>query len=222
MRCLPMDLFEPILPSPRYLKNIEITSDNNGFPLLTRSLFLLDTKIPECEIKKRFPTLFKYLQEGKATGICDRYICCHRSPWYAQENRPPAPIICTYLGRGDSKNGRPFRFILNNSAATVANVYLAMYPTSSLMEHLKKDPSLIRSIWEELNQLSPDKLIGEGRVYGGGLHKLEPKELANVDATSILSLIPNFKLSNITNHQNSLPLNIRKTCDIRTGISVSG
>jgi len=38
-----------------------------------------------------------------------------------------------------------------------------------------------------------DALSGEGRGYGGGLPKLEPKELANVDATAIADLIPGLR-----------------------------
>ena len=34
------------------------------------------------------------------------------------------------------------------------------------------------------------QLLGEGRVYGGGLHKLEPKELGNVVAAAIAELLP--------------------------------
>jgi predicted RNA methylase len=190
---LPMEAFSPILPSPRYLPDNEVAVGTNGCPRLERQLFLLDTHIPEEQIRERFPTLFVYLQNGKSRGVHERYLCRHREPWYAQENRPPAPIVCTYLGRGDSKSGRPFRFILNNSKATVANVYLAMYPTARLARAIEHDSGLIRRVWEVLNQLTANQLLDEGRVYGGGLHKLEPSELASVEATAICQLIPDFE-----------------------------
>jgi hypothetical protein len=68
-----------------------------------------------------------------------------------------------------------------------------MYPTEILRKAMRADSSLLRRIWEVLNRITPDELLGEGRVYGGGLHKLEPKELANVDATAIASLIPSLE-----------------------------
>ena len=193
-RSLPFEMFQPILPSPRYIQDDEINVNADGLPLLQCQLFVLDSHLSEAQIKERFPALFKYLQEGKARGVPDRYICRNRTPWYAQENRSPAPIVCTYLGRSDSKRGRPFRFILNKSKATVANVYLAMYPKPVLASRIKAEPMLIRRIWEILNKMTPGQLLGEGRVYGGGLHKLEPHELGRVDATAISQLIPNFKL----------------------------
>lgn len=192
-RGLPFEMFQPILPSPRYIQADEVCADKNGLPLLPRQLFVLDSRLAEEQIKERFPALFDYLQEGKAQGVPDRYICRNRTPWYAQEHRLPAPIVCTYLGRGDSKSGRPFRFILNQSNAIVANVYLAMYPKPVLARRIKADPILIRRVWEILNTITPQQLIGEGRVYGGGLYKLEPQELGKVDATAISHLIPDFK-----------------------------
>lgn len=192
-RGLPMELFRPILPSPRYLPDDEVSTDKDGNPQVGRRLFLLDTRLSEEEIESRFPALTTYLEEGKAKGVHEGYICAHRSPWYVQENRPTAPIVCTYLGRGDVKSGRPFRFILNNSRAVIANVYLAMYPTLLLQRYLARDPGLIRRVWQILNEIKPEELLGEGRVYGGGLHKLEPKELANVDASAIAELLPGFE-----------------------------
>jgi len=59
-----------------------------------------------------------------------------------------------------------------------------------MAQALEGDSTLIRRIQEVLNRISPDQLLGQGRVYGGGLHKLEPSELANVNATAIAALIP--------------------------------
>src|SRR5208337_3954053 len=98
------------------------------------------------------------------------------------------PFVCTYLGRGNVKSGRPFRFILNHSCATVTNVYLALYPKSVLAQPLKGNSSLARRIWEILNRIQPESMLTEGRVYGGGLHKLEPKELARVPARELAEL----------------------------------
>ena len=202
-RELPMEAFIPILPSPRYLQEDEVKPRKDGSPDIVHRLFLLNTKLSEGEIAKRFPSLNAYLEEGKARKLPDRYLCMHRSPWYAQENRPPAPIVCTYLGRSDAKTGRPFRFILNGSRATVANVYLALYPTPLMAREFERDSTLLRRVWRALNQLSPEVLVGEGRVYGGGLHKLEPRELGNVPTAFLVNLFPD---SNIPRRARQLEL----------------
>lgn len=188
-RGLPFECFRPILPSPRYLDVDEVRADERGVPLLEKRLFLLDTKLSEAEIEKRFPALYAYLKEGKAKRMHEGYLCSHRTPWYSQENRPAPPILCTYLGRSDKKTGRPFRFILNRSKATIANVYLALYPTPAFVATTNYD-GVLEEVWKRLNAIPADTLLGEGRVYGGGLHKLEPKELANVPVPEIAELVP--------------------------------
>ena len=189
-REFPMDVFRPILPSPRHLPEDEVMSDKKSNPVLHRRLFLLECQLEEAVIKKRYPKLWAYLEEGKAQGIAKRYLCRHRTLWYTQENRPPPPFLCTYLGRSDTKNGRPFRFILNNSDATAASVYLMLYPRELVKRVLRDSPHLKRQIWQFLNEICPQAMVGEGRVYGGGLHKLEPKEVGNVPAAAIAELLP--------------------------------
>ena len=189
-RELPFEAFRPILPSPRHLPEDEVSADETGNPLLDRRLFLLDFPFGEQEIKRRHSELWAYLEEGQEQGTADRYLCRHRTPWYRQEHRPPAPFVCTYFGRSNKKNGRPFRFILNNSRATAANVYLMLYPREPVAGALRDRPSLKRQIWAHLNEICPRTMLGEGRVYGGGLHKLEPKELGNVQAKAIAELFP--------------------------------
>jgi hypothetical protein len=186
---IPEEFLTPVLPSPRYLEVDEVPADTAGNPVLNRRLFLLTCSFPEPEVKAKHLPLWKYLQLGIERSIHKGYLCTHRSPWYAQENRPPSPFLCTYMGRHNTGTGRPFRFILNHSKATAPNVYLMLYPKPFLETALKENPGLATKVWQALNQISIRTLTGEGRVYGGGLHKLEPKELGNVPAESVLAVL---------------------------------
>jgi hypothetical protein len=96
------------------------------------------------------------------------------------------------MGRHESRNNKPFRFILNHSKAIAPNVYLMMYPKAELKNLLSKNPELIKSIWNTLNLIPIQSLIHEGRVYGDGLHKLEPRELANAPADLLLKALENY------------------------------
>ena len=188
-RGLPKKFLRPILPSPRYLETDHVLGGRDGTPMIECRQFLLDCRLPEAEVKKRYPDLWSYY-EASGSIVKQRYLCRTRRPWYAQEERPAAPIICTYLGRSDKKNGRPFRFIRNESDATAANVYLMLYPKPVLERIIEQDPKVLTYIWEQLNKLEPEHLLGEGRVYGGGLHKLEPRELANVPIETLGAMLP--------------------------------
>jgi len=186
---LPRQFLRPILPSPRYLPEDEVHADTDGNPEIARKLFLLDCPLPEAEVKAKYPRLWTYLASGKGT-VSEGYLCKSRRLWYSQEERPASPFLCTYMGRSDNKNsGSPFRIILNHSKATVANVYLLLYPKTALQHAIDCDPALKRKVWNVLRAIRPDDLLGEGRVYGGGLHKMEPKELANVSAEAIEALL---------------------------------
>lgn len=184
---IPPQFLRPILPSTRYVKDDEIRSDAEGVPLLDKRLFLIDCDLPEDEVRRNHPALWSYLQTG-LENVAQRYLCRSRRQWYAQERRAAAPIVCTYIGRSDH-DGRPFRFLLNNSKATATNVYLMLYPSPLLSAQLRQSPESLRSLWKALNSISKETLLGNGRVYGGGMHKLEPKELANVPADELASLV---------------------------------
>ncbi len=192
--CLPAEFLAPVLPGPRYLSHDEILADCEGHPVLERPLLLLNCHLNEDEVRAGYPSLWAYLQQGIRQGIHKRYLCRTRTPWYAQERRPAAPIVCSYMGRQGTGNGGPFRFILNHSKATASNVYLMLYPRPALAEAIRNSPDLLRHIWQTLRGIPMQMLIDEGRVYGGGLHKIEPNELAHAPADSLLDCIPGLSV----------------------------
>lgn len=184
---LPTEFLTPVLPSPRYLLSDEIQADDAENPVLKHRLFLLDCSLPEHVVKLNYSSLWEYLQRGIQMGIHERYLCRHRSPWYSQERRDPTLFLCTYMGRGSVRNPKPFRFILNHSKAIAANGYLMLYPTPYLEKAFRRNPGLIHKAWEALNAIASRDLVSEARVYGDGLYKLEPKELANVSIGNVFS-----------------------------------
>ena len=185
---LPFEFFRPILPSARYVKINEIESDKFGNPILPQRLFLLDCRLSEDEIKENYPQLWNYLESGREQ-VGNRYLCKTRKCWYFQEQREVPPFICTYMGRQSAEKGSAFRFILNHSKAIVTNSYLALYPRKNLSENFARNPDLKRTVWEMLNGMASEDLHNEGRVYGGGLQKIEPGELLNVDVPFMESLV---------------------------------
>lgn len=182
-RKLDMSFFIPILPSPRKLKTDEVLADNMGVPQIDTPYFLLRCSLPEDEIKEISPELWNYLQTGKNT-TAKKYLCKSRKLWYMQENRTATPFLCSYMGRG-SENNSPFRFILNHSDAVATNSYLMLYPKPALARLITKDATLLNKVWDILRSIGNESIENEGRVYGGGLKKIEPKELAKVPCQAL-------------------------------------
>jgi adenine-specific DNA-methyltransferase len=176
---------KPILPSARLLDSDIIESDDAGFPLIKEQLAVIDTDLPLEQIKLECIGLWRYLQEGQGKEIQKAYLLTKRSPWYRQEQRQTVRFLCTYMGR-KKENGKTFRFFWNRSAATAANTYLLLYPVGSLKAALANDPGIALRVLELLKSLGATAFTEQGRVYGGGLFKMEPRELGRVDATTIV------------------------------------
>ena len=166
------DYLSPILPPPRYMHEDLILSDKCGWPIefdnavLNISIDIDETSLPDA--------VLKYLNTCP-DKVRNCYTIRHRKKWYSIEKRLPAPILCTYMSRS---NERPFRFIRNKSQALATNSYLCLYP----IDGMSNDD--LDKMCSSLNSISPSHLINSGREYGGGLRKLEPRELLSVPFSS--------------------------------------
>jgi methylase of polypeptide subunit release factors len=175
---LPEQFLRPILSGPRHVPGPCIERGLDGGPCELPDLVLLDCDLPLEQIRQEHPALMRYLQRGERQGIPRRYLPSHRPLWYRQEKRPPAPILCTYMGRHNG--GRAIRFIRNRSEVTAPNVYLLLYPRPRLSVACRKDPDILDRLFAALGEIAEGLSYG-GRVYGGGLYKIEPKELTAME-----------------------------------------
>lgn len=182
---IPMRFLKPMLPSPRYLTVNRVTADAKGVPTNARRQFLFDcTGLPEGEFPE---SVRNYLEVGaRTTG--KKKLCSSRNVWYEQEQRQPTQFLCSYMGRGDGTVS-PVRFILNDSKAIAANSFLMLYPKDTLKDILATNYGCEEEIWRILANIPSADIKACGRSYGGGLYKVEPKELANVPCGALADWI---------------------------------
>lgn len=182
-RGIPEIALRPVLPKARTLKEDVIEREKDGYPRVVPQLCLLDCALPEEQIRELYPSLMNYL-ESISKSVRSRTLVRSRQPWYKQEKRQPAPFLCTYMGRG-GQNNAPLRFLWNKSDAIATNTYLMLYPHKALDRLVTERPDILAKIFIFLKEIISQSLLENGRVYGGGLHKIEPKELQNIHLSSI-------------------------------------
>ena len=111
----------------------------------------------ECEEVRR------YLQKGEEEEIDKRYLTSCRTPWYAMENRKPAPIWVGVFNRVGLK------FIRNEAGIYNLTTFHCVYPNRAVD---------IRILFVYLlTDLAKEIFTENARQYGNGLVKFEPNDL---------------------------------------------
>lgn len=179
----------PILPPPRQVNVQYVGADDQGYPLLEPQLALISPKGNTVdEVRTHDSKMADYLSDAPERTLSS-YLVRNRRVWFQPERREPAPFLLTYMGRTSSSSKAPFRFILNRSAAIATNSYLMLYPIGGLATAIEDRKVTLEEVFEALNHLPAAEMINGGRVYGGGLRKIEPRELAALDASAVAQLL---------------------------------
>ncbi len=130
-----------------------------------KKIFLLDV----VRGFEREPAVSSYLRYGESLEFHKRFLTRHRDPWYSMEKRKPAPIWVTVFGR------KEFRFIRNYTKALNLTTFHCLYARP------KFNPDLIDAMMAYLtSSYCKEVLLEQMRVYGGGLKKLEPKDVMRI------------------------------------------
>ncbi|MBP5543744.1 MAG: hypothetical protein ILM98_06695 [Kiritimatiellae bacterium] len=157
-----------------------------GFPVESR-MADFTTLAPDCtgkDMAELPKSIRDYLAEGELTTATKK-LCAGRIRWYDQEQRKPAPILCSYMGRGNGI-GAPVRFILNTSNAIATNSFLMLYPKGALRRLFAECAENSEAVWLRLRSIPPEEFSRAGRCYGGGLHKMEPRELGDLTCSALV------------------------------------
>jgi len=125
------------------------------------------------------PAVKRYLAHGQSLGVDRRHLPSHRPVWYLPENRPPASILISVFSRGD------FRVVWNEARASNLTAYHGIYPRAGegRGESDRAARRRAKQLFEYLRSPAGRRaIVLHRRVYGGGLYKLEPRD---VEAVSV-------------------------------------
>ena len=106
----------------------------------------------------------RYIHLGEKSGVNKRYLTANRTPWYAIENRIPAPIWVSVF----SRNG--LRFIRNEANIYNLTTFHCVYPKNTGVDVDVLFAYLITDVAKEI-------FLDNSRQYGNGLVKFEPNDL---------------------------------------------
>ncbi|MEI7810814.1 MAG: N-6 DNA methylase [Ignavibacteria bacterium] len=107
----------------------------------------------------------KYISIGEKDGIDKKFLTSHRNPWYALENRLPAPILVSVFNR----NG--LRFIRNEAGISNLTTFHCMYINKYFIH---KTDLLFAYLLTDISK----EIFGDNRrEYGNGLQKYEPNDI---------------------------------------------
>lgn len=187
---IPKCAYKPILPSLKKVDTDVIFSDEEGNPLIDNPLVVIDTDMSKEDMEVTAPKLLSLIKEAENMGINEKYLLRKRKIWYKQERRNPSPFIVSYMARGKENSKNPFRIIWNQSNAIVTNSYIMLYPKGKLQKLLEYDPSLYEKVFKALKNIDVSHFINNGREYGGGLKKLEPKEMKSLPVDNLIEELP--------------------------------
>lgn len=109
-------------------------------------------------------SVLRYIRLGEESGINKRFLTASRSPWYAIENRPPAPIWVSVFNRSG------LRFIRNEANIYNLTTFHCVYPKTTEVDVDVLFAYLITDV-------AKDIFLDNSRQYGNGLVKFEPNDL---------------------------------------------
>lgn len=105
-----------------------------------------------------------YVRSGEWVGLHNRYKCRTREPWWRVPGVKVPDAFITYM------SNRAPRLVLNEGGAVSTNTVHRIYLQTGMKRFRRTLPVIV------LNSLTLLSAELEGRSYGGGVLKLEPKE----------------------------------------------
>lgn len=154
-----------------------------GVPAVTRAREIIDGTVLEADARARLRQVIdlpvdleglaheqraaadEWVAHARRLGADRSYVARQRKAWYAVGMREPPAAFVSYMGR------RPPVFRPNPQRVSYLNIAHGLYP------RLPLGTAALRRILDHLNRQTG---IYSGRVYGGGLAKFEPGDVARL------------------------------------------